>query len=225
MLVEMLIRSLLGAVFFAALLFLPAGTWAWPQSWAYLGLFSLSSLATGLWLLKTDPELLASRMRSPLSPDQSRRDRAIFAAILIVFCAWFAFIALDARRFGWSHVPTWAQALGAILIVWSFWGWVTVLRANSFAAVTVRVQSERNQTVVSTGPYAVVRHPMYAYAIPYSIGTPLMLGSLWGLLGFFPFFALIVARTLGEEAVLREGLAGYPDYARKVRFRLLPGVW
>jgi ferredoxin len=122
-----------------------------------------------------------------------------------VFCAWFAFIALDARRFGWSHVPLWAQGFGTILIVWSFRGWVTVLRANSFAAVAVRVQGERNQTVISTGPYAVVRHPMYAYAIPFSIGTPLMLGSLWGLLGLIPFFALIVARTLGEEAVLREG--------------------
>jgi protein-S-isoprenylcysteine O-methyltransferase Ste14 len=221
----MLLRSLLGAIFFAALLFIPAGDWAWPQGWAYLVLFSVLSLGIGLWLLKTDPELAAARMRSPVSGDQSPRDRAIAAGMLAVFCAWFVFIALDARRFGWSDVPLWAQIFGALLVLWSFWGWTTVLRANSFAATNIRIQSERGQTAISTGPYAIVRHPMYGYAIPFSIGTPLMLGSLWGLLGMMPIFALIIARTLGEEAVLLQDLAGYRDYARKVRYRLVPGVW
>lgn len=191
----------------------------------YLILFSAYGLVTGLWLLKSDPDLLAARMRSPVSSDQRPSDRAIVTVLLIVFCAWFIFIALDARRYGWSHAPLWAQGLGAALVLWSFWGWTTVLRANSFAAVNVRAQDERNQTVISTGPYAAVRHPMYAYCIPFAAGTPLMLGSLWGLLGLIPFFAVIVVRLLGEEVVLREGLAGYPDYAAKVRFRLVPGIW
>ncbi|MCI4589846.1 isoprenylcysteine carboxylmethyltransferase family protein [Sphingobium sp. BYY-5] len=225
MLAQLLIRSLSGAVFMALLLFLPAGTWAWPQGWAYLLLFIGYSLATGLWLWKRDPQLLAGRMQSPLSSDQRPGDRMTFGVLLIVFCAWFIFIAFDARRYGWSHGPLWAQLVGAALLLWSFWGWTAVLRANSFAAVNVRVQGERDQTVISTGPYAAVRHPMYAYCIPYAIGTPLMLGSLWGLLGLIPFLAIIVIRLIGEETVLREGLAGYSDYAAKVRFRLLPGIW
>jgi protein-S-isoprenylcysteine O-methyltransferase Ste14 len=207
------------------LLFLPAGTLAWPQAWIFLAVFNGCSQAIGVWLLRTNPELLAERMKSPVSAGQRPRDRAVMVAIGLFFCFWLAFIGLDARRFGWSQVPPRAEAIGAVLIVGAFWGWVTVLRANSFAAVTIRLQQERGQTVISTGPYAVVRHPMYAYAIPLLIGTPLLLGSLWGLLGMPLAMPLMAARALGEEAVLMEGLPGYREYAAKVRFRLLPGVW
>src|SRR5262245_34633451 len=106
--------------------------------------------------------------------------------ILVAFLSWFVLIPLDARRFRWSNLPVWAEIAGALLVVWSFWGWMTVLRANTFAAVTVRVQSERDQRVISTGPYAVVRRPMYAYALPFAVSTTLMLGSLWGLAGLIP---------------------------------------
>ena len=225
MLAKMLIQSLLGALFFALMLFAPAGTTTWPEAWAYLLLFSACSLATGFWLLKTDLSLLAARMRSPLAAQQKPRDRAIAVLILVVCCAWFVLIALDARRFEWSHVPAWAEAIGAALVAWSFWGWVTVLRANSFAATTISVQKERSQRVISSGPYAFVRHPMYAYCIPFAVGTPLMLGSLWGFAGLIPFFILLGARALGEESVLNEELPGYRDYAKRVRYRLLPGVW
>jgi protein-S-isoprenylcysteine O-methyltransferase Ste14 len=100
-----------------------------------------------------------------------------------------------------------------------------VLRANSFAATTIRLQAERGQTVITTGPYAVMRHPMYGYAILFMIGVPLLLGSLWGLAGLALFLPLLAARTLGEERLLRTGLAGYEDYMKKVRFRLVPGIW
>jgi protein-S-isoprenylcysteine O-methyltransferase Ste14 len=149
----------------------------------------------------------------------------VMGAILVVFCGWFVFMAIDARRFGWSHTPLWAQALGAALIVGAFYGWIGVLRANSFAAVTVRLQKERGQTVISTGPYAVVRHPMYSYAVLLMIGAPLLLGSLWGLLGVVVLLPMLAARALGEEVMLMNGLPGYREYAAKVRFRLLPGVW
>jgi protein-S-isoprenylcysteine O-methyltransferase Ste14 len=225
MLAKMLIQSLLGVLFFALMLFGPAGTTTWPEAWAYLLLFSACSLATGFWLLKADPSLLAARMRSPLAAQQKPRDRAIAVLLLVVCCAWFVLIALDARRFEWSHVPAWAEAIGAALVAWSFWGWVTVLRANSFAATTIAVQKERSQRVISSGPYAFVRHPMYAYCIPFAVGTPLMLGSLWGFAGLIPFFILLGARALGEESVLNEELPGYRDYAKRVRYRLLPGVW
>ncbi|HEX4262151.1 MAG TPA: isoprenylcysteine carboxylmethyltransferase family protein [Acetobacteraceae bacterium] len=207
------------------LLFLPAGTLAWPQGWVFLALFAGCSQAIGLWLRKTDPELLAERMKSPFSADQEPRDRLVMVAIMLFLCVWLVFIGLDARRFGWSHAPSWAQAIGAALIVGAFYGWVGVLRANSFAAVTVRLQQERGQTVISSGPYAVVRHPMYAYAVLLLIGTPLLLGSLWGLLGVPAAVALMAARAIGEEALLMDGLPGYREYAAKVRFRLLPGVW
>ena len=207
------------------LLFFPAGTLAWPQAWIFLMLFVGCSQAIGLWLLRTDPELLAERMKSPLSADQRPRDRAVMAAIGLFLCAWLVFMALDACRFAWSHTPPWIQAIGAALIVGAFWGWVGVLRANRFAAVTIRLQEERGQTVISAGPYAVVRHPMYAYVILLLIGTPLLLGSLWGLLGVILAMPLMAARALGEEALLMDGLPGYREYAARVRFRLVPGVW
>jgi protein-S-isoprenylcysteine O-methyltransferase Ste14 len=225
MLIRILVQALLGAIGLAALLFLSAGTWDWPQGWGFLVLFSAGTIFMSLWMLRNDPALLAARMRSPLSGDQRPRDRAIVGLLYVVCVSWFVLIALDARRYGWSHVPAWAQTLGAILIVWSFWGWTAVLRANSFAASNVRVQEERGQTVISSGPYAIVRHPMYAYVLPFGVGASLMLGSLWGLLGLIPLIAILAARTLGEEAVLNAGLPGYSAYARKVRYRLLPGIW
>jgi protein-S-isoprenylcysteine O-methyltransferase Ste14 len=219
------VQNLAFTILLGLLLFLPAGDLAWPQGWIFLVLFVGCSQATGYWLLKTDPELLAERMKSPLSADQRPRDRLVMGVIGLFMCAWLVFMPLDARRFAWSHTPPWAQAIGAALIVGAFCGWVGVLRANSFAAVTVRLQEERGQTVISTGPYAIVRHPMYAYAVLLFIGAPLLLGSLWGLLGAVIAMPLLAARVLGEEALLMDGLPGYREYAAKVRYRLLPGVW
>jgi protein-S-isoprenylcysteine O-methyltransferase Ste14 len=206
------------------LLFLPAGTLAWPQAWIFLAIFNGCGLAIGIWLLKTNPGLLAERMKSPFSADQRPRDRWVIIAMELLLCIWLVFIGLD-TRFDWSHVPLWAEAIGAALIAAAFYGWVGVLRANSFASVTVRLQQERGQTVISTGPYAIVRHPMYAYAVLLLVGMPLLLGSLWGLLGAPLIMSLMAVRASGEEALLMDGLAGYREYAEKVRFRLLPGVW
>jgi len=220
-----ILQTLALNVVFCLLLFLPAGTLAWPQAWTFLVIFNACSQAIGVWLLKTDPALLEARMRSPVGGDQKPRDRAIMVAIMVVFAAWLAFIALDARRFGWSHVPLWGEVLGAGLILLAFWGWVGVLRANSFAAVTVRVQKERGQSVISTGPYAHVRHPMYGWSLALMVGMPLLMGSLWGLLFMLVAVPLLAARALGEETVLFGGLPGYPDYAARVRYRLVPGIW
>lgn len=223
---SMLIQSAVSLVLAMLLLFLPAGTVAWPQGWIFLALFFGCSQATGLWLLRRDPALLAERMRSPLSGNQTPRDRAIIVGIMIAFVGWLVFMAFDAVRFRWSHTPVWAQILGAMLIVAAFAGWIAVLRANSFAATQIRLQPDRGQSVITTGPYAVVRHPMYAYVLLLMIGAPLLLGSLWGLLlGFVLFVPLLALRIRGEEAMLMAGLSGYPDYARTVRSRLIPGVW
>lgn len=225
MAVKILIQNIVSLACLCLVLFLPAGTFAWPQAWVFIALFYACSLVLGLWLRKTDPALLAERMKSPLSRDQTPRDRAIMVAIMVGFAAWFVFMSLDAQRFGWSSVPPWAQVLGALLIVTAFYAWAGVLRANSFAATSIRLQPERGQTVISTGPYAVVRHPMYADAIILMLGIPLLLGSLWGLLGGVVLMPLLIARILGEEAMLMAGLPGYPEYTATVRFRLLPGIW
>ena len=222
---RLLFRSVVGTAFVALLLFLPAGTVNWPQAWVFIAIFIGCSLATTAWLQATDPGLLEARMASPLSADQTPRDRAVIALIFATFAIWFIVMAFDAKRFTWSDVPVWAEVLGAALVLATFWGWVTVMRANSFAATNVRLQRERGQTVASTGPYAVVRHPMYAYAIMFMIGVPLLLGSFWGLLGLIVLVPLFAVRALGEETMLMEGLAGYREYAAKVRFRLVPGVW
>src|SRR5271165_6329633 len=190
-----MVPFLLQNLLIGLLLFVPAGTVAWPQAWIFLAIFNACSLATGVWLRRTNPELLAERMKSPFSANQRPHDRLVMVAIMAFFCAWLVFIGLDARRFGWSHVPPLAEAIGAVLIVGAFYGWVGVLRANSFAAVTVRLQKERGQTVISSGPYAVVRHPMYAYAVLLLIGAPLLMGSWWGLLGVPLALPLVTARA------------------------------
>jgi protein-S-isoprenylcysteine O-methyltransferase Ste14 len=219
------VRSAAWFVLLGLILFGSAGTLAWPQGWIFLAIFVSSSVALGIWLKQTDPELLAERMKSPLSGDQGLRDRIVIVVIMVWFVVWLVIMGLDVR-FGWSGpAPFWVEGLGAVLILAAFWGWVRVLDANRFASVQVRVQSERGQTVASSGPYAVVRHPMYSFTLLLMIGAPLLLGAWWGLVGSLVALPLLAARTLGEEAVLLEGLPGYRDYTEKVRFRLLPWIW
>lgn len=208
---------------FIALLFGPAGTLAWPPGWAFLILFAVCSQAMGIWLLRTDPELLKRRMTSPLGGGQTARDRGIAIAIFALVALWFAFMGFDGGRLHSSPTPFWGKSLGVALIVAAFWGWVRVLAANHYAAVTIGVVP--GQTVATGGPYAVVRHPMYAYVFLLLIGAPLLTGSLWAMLFVIPAGALMAARALGEEALLMRDLPGYPEYAAKVRWRLIPGIW
>jgi protein-S-isoprenylcysteine O-methyltransferase Ste14 len=225
MMLKLITQNLITLVVTAALLFGPAGTLEWPQAWIFLVLFFSCGHAIGYWLLKTNPGFLAERLKSPLRSNHTLRDQVVTALLCVTICIWIVFIALDSRRIGWSSVPRWAEVIGGALIVGSFYAWSMVLRENTYAVTSVRLQPERGQVVISTGPYAVVRHPMYAAAAGCFIGTPLLLGSLWGLLGFFAFMPLLATRALGEEAILMDGLPAYREYAATVRFRLLPGLW
>jgi protein-S-isoprenylcysteine O-methyltransferase Ste14 len=218
-------QTLLLASIIALLLFLPAGTLRWPQAWAFVVLFDGCTWLFGWWLKMHDPALLAERQKSPLSADQKPQDRLVMGAIMLGLIIWLVFMALDARRFEWSHVPLWAQIVGAALIVLAFHGWTMVLRANTFAGSQIRLQPERDHAVISTGPYAIVRHPMYSYALLLMAGVPLLLGSLWGLVGSALLVLLLVVRIFGEETMLMDGLPGYREYAARVRFRLVPGLW
>ena len=207
------------------LLFGGAGTLAWPEAWIFIVVFNVGTQATGIWLARHDPELLAERRKTPADRGQKPRDRVAMAGLLVVTAAWLVLMAFDARRFAWSHVPVRLEAIGALLIIVVFFAWIGVLRANSFASARVRLQPERGQTVATTGPYAFVRHPMYSYTLLFLLGLPLLLGSLWGIPMALVFVAMLVTRTVGEEKMLNDGLPGYREYAARVHYRLVPGVW
>jgi protein-S-isoprenylcysteine O-methyltransferase Ste14 len=210
---------------FAALLFVPAGTLLWPAGWAFMALFFGFTLAMVLWLAREDPELLAERMSSPIQRGQPLWDKVFVAAIMLLFVAWLIVMPLDAVRFGWSEVPEWLQILGALGVVLSFYIMFLTFRENAYLALVVKVQEERGQSVVSTGPYRYVRHPMYASTLLFFPGSALLLGSWWGLMFCTVLLGLLVWRIPLEEGMLENGLAGYEEYARKVRYRLIPRVW
>jgi protein-S-isoprenylcysteine O-methyltransferase Ste14 len=222
---KLLVELVVMLAVFAGVLFGAAGTSDWPTGWAFLALFAAVSTGLSLWLASVDPGLLAERLKSPVQKGQKPWDRVFLMVVAVGYFAWLALMAWDARRMAWSHVPLWGQAAGALLILCSYLGIAWVFRANSFAAPVIRIQAERSQTVISIGPYAFVRHPMYAFALLQFVGGPLMLGSWWGLAGAVPITLAVAVRTLGEEKMLRGELAGYEDYARRVRWRYAPGVW
>jgi protein-S-isoprenylcysteine O-methyltransferase Ste14 len=225
MIVRMLVQTTLLLVAMAAVLFLAAGDWRWPEAWIYMGEVGIASCAVSFWLLLHDPALLETRLSSPVQRDQKPWDRVFMAAAGVAFIGGMVLIALDARRFRWSHVPVWAQALGALLIALCMIVVWQTFRFNTFAAPQVRVQASRAHRVITGGPYSVVRHPMYAGAVLYFVGMPLLLGSWWGLLIVVPLAAGMEMRAIGEERMLRRELTGYDEYAQRVRFRLVPGVW
>ena len=219
---KLLLQIAVMLVVFAGVLFGAAGTWDWPSGWAFLALFAATSVTISLWLASIDPGLLAERLKPPVQKDQKPWDRVFLLVMAVGYFAWLALMAWDARRAAWSHVPVWLQVTGATLIVASYLGIAWVFRTNSFAAPVIKIQAERRQTVISTGPYAFVRHPMYAFALWQFVGGPLMLGSWWGLAGAIAITLAVAARTLGEEKMLRAELDGYDDYARRVRWKYAP---
>jgi protein-S-isoprenylcysteine O-methyltransferase Ste14 len=210
---------------FAALLFVCAGTLLWPAGWAFMALFFGFALAIVLWLARKEPELLAERMSSPMQSGQPLWDKVFVVAVMVLFVAWLILMPLDAVRFGWSEVPGWLQLMGALGVVLSFYIMFLTFRENAYLALVVKVQEERGQSVVSTGPYRYVRHPMYASTLLFFPGSALLLGSWWGLMFCTVLLGLLVWRIPLEERMLENGLAGYDEYARKVRYRLIPHVW
>src|SRR5262245_49586642 len=178
---QLIIRTLVWLAFLALLMFVAAGTAGWPAGWTFLAELGVLGLALSLWLARHDPALLAERMALGFQPAQKTWDKVFMATFFTLFCAWLVLMALDAVRLRWSQVPLWVQILGAVLIALCMYVSYLTFRANSFAAPVVKIQAERGHRVVSTGPYAYVRHPMYAGAILFFIGVPLLLGSWYGL--------------------------------------------
>jgi protein-S-isoprenylcysteine O-methyltransferase Ste14 len=222
---RLIIRNVIWIAFMAALLFVPAGTLRWPQAWIYLAELAVSGLVVGLWLARYDPALLEARLGAPVQRGQKVWDKVFMASVFVLWPAWMILMAFDAVRFGWSHVPIWVQVLGAIMIASCMYVAYLTFRENSFAAPVVRVQTERAHRVVSTGPYAYVRHPMYAGALLFIFGTPLLLGSWWGLAAALVIVGIIAGRAVMEERMLMDELDGYREYGERVRYRLFPRVW
>jgi protein-S-isoprenylcysteine O-methyltransferase Ste14 len=225
LLVRGLVALLAEFAVFAALLFVSAGTVLWPAGWVFLAIFFGSALAIVLWLTREDPELLAERLASPLQRGQPLWDKVFLAAVSLLFIVWLILMPLDAVRFGWSKVPDWLQFVGALGVVLSFYVVFLTFRENAYLAPVVKLQEERGQSVVTTGPYRYVRHPMYSSMFLFFPATTLLLGSWWGLGLCLILVGLLVWRTALEDQMLKNRLSGYNEYARSVRYRLIPRVW
>jgi protein-S-isoprenylcysteine O-methyltransferase Ste14 len=206
----------------AIALFAPAWTLRFWQAWLYLFLFASSSAAITIYLWKRDPALLSRRVSAGPIAEKTRAQQIIQLFASIGFLAILVVPSLD-RRFSWSHVPLWIVLAGDLLVVLGFYIVFKVFCVNTFTSATVEVTEQ--QTVISIGPYAFVRHPMYSGALVMLVGTPLALASWWGLVALVVMVAVIVVRLLDEEKLLLANLPGYTEYVARVKYRLMPSVW
>jgi protein-S-isoprenylcysteine O-methyltransferase Ste14 len=210
------------AVSMGLLVFAPAGTAQYWQAWLYLGIFTGLSLLTTLYLIKKDPALLKRRMTGGPTAEKVATQKIIMLFASIGFIGLLLVPALD-HRFGWSMVPFPVVIAGDTLVVIGFYFIFLVYRENTFTSATIEIA--KDQKVISTGPYALVRHPMYASAFLYLIGTPLALGSYWGLLVLLFMISVLIWRLFDEETFLAKNLPGYTEYQKQVQHRLVPYVW
>lgn len=212
-------------VFPASMLFI-AGDWLWVQCWIWGAWFIAMCWSATLYLYIKDQDLLKERLQ-PMNNVRQKKDATYLVYLFgFLYVVWSIVMPLDARRYMWTTgFPYSLEVLGALLLLGA---WFLIFRTfsdNTFASALVRVQSERKQKVISTGVYGFVRHPMYLGAILLFVGTPLLLGSFWGLVTSPVFIFLLAVRTLGEEKMLTDELDGYVEYKRKVRYRFVPFIW
>lgn len=219
LLLSALTKYLCGLALLSLLLFLPAGTIAYPCGILFLCLLFLPMLVLGIVLYLKAPDLLARRLDGK---EKEKTQRGVVALSGLIFPAGFLLSAFD-FRFGWSEVPLWAGVTASLLFLLGYGMYMEVMRENVWLSRTVEVKE--GQTVIDRGLYGVVRHPMYLATLLMFLPIPLILGSLWGLVPFLLYPAVIVIRIRNEEMVLTEGLTGYADYKTKVKYRLIPFVW
>jgi protein-S-isoprenylcysteine O-methyltransferase Ste14 len=222
---RLVLQSAVWLALMGLLLFIPAGNWRWPQAWTFPTIFAVGAIGFSVWLLPRDPVLLAARLGPLVQRGQPIWDQVFLVTFVLVWCAWLVLMALDAQRWHTSDMPPLLNVAGAALVIAGFVATLFVFRENTFAAPVVRVQDERAHRVIDSGPYAFVRHPMYAAALLYLLGMPLLLGSWYGLLVVPLFVAGMAPRAVFEERLLQRNLPGYADYMCRVRYRLIPGLW
>lgn len=219
-------RSLISVAVFllllAAIMFVPAGI-DWAEGWLFLAVFVLQIAVAAIYLWRTNPEIFVAR--SKFDAGTKWWDKVLGLCLLLPsLMATFPVAALD-HRFQWSSVPLWVIVVGYVLLTVGMFGGIWAEAVNKFAELGVRIQSERGHKVIETGPYAIVRHPMYATAFPLSAGIALALGSYWALIPVVVMATVLVVRTMLEDRMLQRELPGYREYAARVRYRLIPGVW
>ena len=214
-----LTKFLLGLVLVGAILFLPAGSFAFVGGWLFIALLFIPMIFLGVFLFIKSPELLEKRLSAK---EKENTQKGVVALSGLLFLAGFIVAGLD-YRFAWSHVPTWLVIVASVILLASYALYAEVMRENAYLSRTIEVQ--QGQNVVDTGLYGIVRHPMYAVTVWLFLSIPLVLGSFFSLLCFLPYPIIMAVRILNEEKVLTNGLDGYADYKKKVKYRLIPFVW
>jgi protein-S-isoprenylcysteine O-methyltransferase Ste14 len=214
--------ALIGILLMGLVLFLPAGTLNYWQAWVFIAVFSISTNAIGIYLARKDPLLLERRVNFGPAKEPGKAQKIIMSLTGVGVLAMLVFPALD-HRFGWSPVPTAVSLVGDFLVALGLYIDLLVMKVNSFSGSTV--QTFEGQQVISTGPYGVVRHPMYSGVLIMCAGVPLALGSWWGLWILVIVLPVLAWRILDEEKLLSKELPGYTEYMGKVRFHLVPYLW
>jgi protein-S-isoprenylcysteine O-methyltransferase Ste14 len=214
-----ILRLVVGLFMIGAMFFLPAGTFKYWQAWAWLATLFIPMGISLVYLYKIDPKLLERRTRTnEMRPEQRRIIMASAVYLLVIFLL----PGFDVR-YGWSNVPAWLSLVADVIVLASYILYMLVLKTNTFASRVIEV--EQGQQVITGGPYALVRHPMYLAMILMMTASPLALGSYWAMLPSILFILLLAARAKNEEELLQKELKGYNEYMQQTRYRLFPGVW
>jgi protein-S-isoprenylcysteine O-methyltransferase Ste14 len=221
-LAKALVSAVLGFAAFGLMLFWPAGTLHYWQAWAFLVVFTLATWIPSIYLMRTNPAALERRMRAGPMAEARTVQRIIISIALMSLAAMIVVSALD-HRFGWSSVPATVCLAGDVLVAIGLGLAMLVVVQNSYAAANITV--ETGQTVIDTGLYGLVRHPMYTGNVIMMLGIPVALGSYWGLVFVIPGLLVLAIRIRDEEELLGQQLDGYSQYAQRVRYRLVPYVW
>ena len=217
------VRAVFTALFALAALFVPAGTLRWTEAWIFVILYTVAVMAAVAWMKKRSPGLFQERTKR--KKDAKSWDKMFMILYSIFLLGLLILPGLDAVRFRWSEVPFIAKVIAFIGYLPGFWIVFWAMRENAFLSDVVRIQEDRGHTVCTTGPYRLVRHPMYVGVILIMVCFPFSLGSLYTLIPAAVIIILFILRTSLEDKTLRKELPGYEEYAQKVRYRLVPGIW
>lgn len=221
-----LFLTLIYILIFPAILLFISGDWSWIQGWIFSIWFLALSYGAVFYLYRKDPDLLLERFRKPGTGGEKRWDKYFVYAIIILFVIWFIIMPLDAKRFMWTqNFPLWLEVIGGLALIVSAYFMLYSYINNPYLSPLVRIQKEKDQKVISTGVYGIIRHPMYLGGILFFIGTPMLLGSLYGIIIGVLVSFLVCGRIFGEEKVLSEELEGYVEYKKKIKYRLIPHIW
>jgi len=222
-LVQLIALQFVTPLLLAPFMFWPAGTIWWPRGWLFLLTFSLATSVALVVLRRVNPEVVIARSR--FHRGTKPWDKVVMACLFPSFFAILVVAALDDARFHWLPLDWWVCAVGCVIFLCGFAGLAWATAANRFFEPTVRIQSDRGHTVITSGPYAIVRHPGYASGLPMFVGMALAMGSLWALIPALITSVVLIVRARWEDAMLQAELPGYKEYAQRVRYKLIPGIW